>query len=133
MWCVCFADLYHFYQYFMFFLVLFRSEQRPKFRKFQKAPFGTKSHSNCRTYQYVAVYRKSFYFFLLNIDHFLKFSCIFWEVKTKKKKIQTILEKIFEDFFSRFNIISFHHKCNRNRLVSAESECTICLTSCLTS
>ena len=72
----------------------------------------------------MAVFLKRFYFFLVKTDHFYIF-------KKLKKNVQTIWDKTFVHF-SRFSKVSFHHKWNRTRLLSQESEYATCLTSCQT-
>ena len=133
-----FLKILVFQKTYSLFKLIFRAMelQQPKHNIFQKALFCTLASSRKLVLNAVLIAAagqylwRGFTFFCQNWS-FLEFQCLFKEVKTKRQIFRQSWKKHLLTF-SGFSTISLHHKWNETELLSLESECTSCLTSCWT-
>ena len=108
-------------------------QQRPEFDIFREELFCTLASSTNLVLTSFQLQRGSIYeeilLFLTENWSFLEFPCIFKELKTKREVFRESWTKHLQTFWY-FSTVCPHHKWNRTRLLSPESGCKSCLTSC---
>ena len=110
-------------------------QQRSEFDIFWEELFCTLASSTNLVLTSFQLQRGSIYeeilLFLTENWSFLEFPCIFKELKTKREVFRESWTKHLQTFWY-FSTVCPHHKWNRARLLSPESECKSCLTGCKT-